>query len=203
MIVGIDEAGKGCVIGPLVVCGVRCDDRISELPVRDSKKLDRKKREEIARKLAKTFEHEIVVVSAEELNDLMERKSLNEILLEAYAKIIDSLEAEVYYVDSPDVKPDRLSERLEALTGKKVVAMHNAEEIPCVAAASILAKVTRDRMIEELKKTYGDFGSGYPADEKTRKFLKDHLTKGELPPIVRRKWKTLEKISQMSLLDFG
>ena len=94
----------------------------------------------------------------------------------------------------------------------KIVAEHKADSkyIP-VAAASILAKVTRDRAIEKLKEAYGEIGSGYPSDPITRRFLEEYYKKhGVFPPIVRKSWKTLEKIeeklknkeAQSTILDF-
>ncbi|WP_457753524.1 ribonuclease HII, partial [Thermococcus sp.] len=97
----------------------------------------------------------------------------------------------------------------------KIIAEHKADAkyLP-VSAASILAKVTRDKAIEKLKKQYGEIGSGYPSDPRTRKFLEEYYKEhGEFPPIVRKSWKTLRKIeeklkaqtrkgSQLDLLDF-
>ncbi|MEM0353542.1 MAG: ribonuclease HII, partial [Archaeoglobaceae archaeon] len=85
---GIDEAGKGCVIGPLVVAGVACDceEYLRSIGVRDSKRLSQKKREELAEKIRKVAKVEVISLSAEELNELMEIKNLNEILRDLYAE---------------------------------------------------------------------------------------------------------------------
>jgi len=149
---GIDEAGKGCVIGPLVVAGIACDcDLLSELGVKDSKKLQQKKREEIAEKLYEIGVIRVVKIDAEKLDELMGHKTINEILKDCYAEIIRHLKPELAYVDSPDVRPDRLSKELEEMTGVKVVAEHKADEkYLIVAAASIIAKVEREREVERL-----------------------------------------------------
>ncbi|MBE8540504.1 ribonuclease HII [Geoglobus acetivorans] len=209
-IAGIDEAGKGPVIGPLVVCGVACDEeslkRLSEIGVRDSKKLTPKRRREIAEELKKLVNWETVVIQPSELDRMMEEKTINEILKETCARIISRLNPDMVFVDSFDVKPERLAKELERLTGKRVVAKHYGEEEPVVAAASIIAKCLRDEMVEKLKEEYGDFGSGYASDERTRKWLEERLKNGEVPDIVRRKWKTVDRmmqgLKQKSLSEF-
>ena len=210
IIAGIDEAGKGPVIGPLVVCGVACDEKLlkklADLGVRDSKKLTPKRRKEIAEELKKLVKWEAVVIQPAELDRMMEDRTINEILKETCARIISRLNPDVVFVDSFDVRPERLSAELERLTGKKVVAKHYGEEEPVVAAASVIAKCLRDEMVERLKEKYGDFGSGYASDERTRKWLEERLKSGEVPDIVRRKWKTVDRmmngLKQKSLHEF-
>jgi len=93
---------------------------------------------------------------------------------------------------------------LKKRTGKEVEAAHKADELyPIVSAASIIAKVERDSEIEKLKKSFGDFGSGYASDERTIKFLNEYLRKyKKFPPFVRKSWKTLNRIQQQSLEEF-
>jgi ribonuclease HII len=71
-----------------------------------------------------------------------------------------------------------------------------------VAAASIIAKVEREKEIEELKEKLGDFGSGYASDPRTREVLRGWITKGKLPSCVRRRWKTISNLKQQTLEDF-
>jgi len=104
------------------------------------------------------------------------------------------------WVDAADVKPERFGERIRNLLSIRMVvnASHKADAtFTVVGAASILAKVTRDRLVCELAKQYGDIGSGYPSDPKTRAFLKryyqDH---GKFPPIARTEWKTLQQLKK-------
>lgn len=207
-ICGVDEAGKGPVIGPLVIAGVCCGEaeieKLKELGIRDSKRLSPSKREELAGMIKKLAQVKVRVISSEELNNLMEAKTINEILLEEFASIISSLKPDIAYIDCFDVNPERLSSGLNKLCGIEIVAEHSADsKYIIVAAASIIAKVVRDDIIEELKKEMGDFGSGYASDERTRKFIRDYMKeKGNFPPHVRKKWKTLGKLSQMSFSDF-
>ncbi len=204
IVAGIDEAGKGSVIGPLVVCGFRCKDDevdlIREIGVRDSKKIQREKREKIAKILMDTFDYEIIILSAEEINERMENETINDILRDCCLKLIKNLNADLTYVDSFDVKAERLKAELENKSSKRVVAMHKGERIEVVAAASIIAKYYRDKLIDELKSKFGDFGSGYPSDRKTIEWLKRDLNY-ELN-IVRKKWKTLKRLNQKTLSDF-
>ncbi len=207
MIAGIDEAGKGCVIGSLFVAGVCCDERtikiFEDLGVRDSKKLSHSKRVELAEEIRRISSVEILRVDAKSLNELMRYKTLNEILRDCYVELISKLKPKLVYVDCPDVKPDRFSKFIESATGVKVIAEHKADEkYVIVSAASIIAKVEREREIQMLKEIYGDFGSGYASDSKTRKFLNEIIKSGKIPDIVRKKWKTIAKLSQRSLNDF-
>jgi ribonuclease HII len=202
MIAGIDEAGKGCVIGPLVIAGVACDceDYLRSIGVRDSKKLSKKRREELAEKIREVAKVEVLKISAEDLNKLMEKKTLNEILRDGYEEIIKRLKPSVAFIDSPDVNPERLASYLRSSTGIEIVVAHRADEkYPIVSSASIIAKVERDWEIEKLKQKFGDFGSGYASDPKTIAFLKNLK---EWPFFVRIKWKTLKKINQSKLGDF-
>jgi ribonuclease HII len=202
MIAGIDEAGKGCVIGPLVIAGVACDceDYLRSIGVRDSKKLSKKRREELAEKIREVAKVEVLKISAEDLNKLMEKKTLNEVLRDGYEEIIKRLKPSVAFIDSPDVNPERLASYLRSSTGIEIVAAHKADgKYPIVSSASIIAKVERDWEIEKLKQKFGDFGSGYASDPKTIAFLKNLK---EWPFFVRIKWKTLKKINQSKLGDF-
>ncbi|WP_457549910.1 ribonuclease HII [Archaeoglobus sp.] len=208
MIAGIDEAGKGPVIGPLVVCGVMCDEETVELlkdmGVKDSKKLDRAKREELYNVIKSLCKVEILKISVEDLNRLMECMSINEVLKRAYVEIIKSLRTKVVYIDCPDVNVERFKHEIEERTGVEVFASHKADEIyPIVSIASIVAKVERDFEIDKLKKIYGDFGSGYPSDRRTIEFLSSYLREHKsFPPIVRKRWKTLKRLTTHTLSDF-
>ncbi len=205
MIAGIDEAGKGCVIGPLVVAGVACEESeaLAKLGVKDSKKLNHGKRIELDKKIREIAKVEVVKLYPSKLDEAMKFKSLNEILKECYAEIIRKLKPKVAYVDSPDVIPERLANALSEMTGVEVVAEHRAEDkYPVVAAASIVAKVEREKEIAKLKEVYGDFGSGYASDPRTREFLKKLIAEGKLPDCVRKRWKTVSNLSQRTLDDF-
>lgn len=207
-IAGIDEAGKGPVLGPLVIGIFCCDDKklrnLEKIGVKDSKKLSFNRRMEIYSKIRKLGHAETIKVHAEELDKLMECKTINDILKDCYTHLIKKVDADIYILDSPDVIPKRIANELKKLTKKEVKAFHKADEkCKVVAAASIVAKVERDMEIERIKKSIGDFGSGYASDKKTIKFLRDYLNKhGKFPPHTRMKWKTTSNLMQKDLKDF-
>jgi len=204
-IAGIDEAGKGPVIGPMVVCGVCCDERdvkrLEDLGVKDSKKLTPERRKELAEDIKNICKVYVVKIQPE---DIDRSENINDILRWSYAEIIEKLNPDLVIVDSPDVKPERIAEFLKKKTGKEVIATHKADEkYAVVSSASIIAKVERDEEIEKLKQIYGDFGSGYASDRRTIEFLRKYvLEHGKAPPIARKKWKTIKKLSQHTLVEF-
>jgi ribonuclease HII len=90
----------------------------------------------------------------------------------------------------------------------EVVSEHKADaRYAVVGAASIVAKVTRDRIIDELRAEFGEIGSGYPSDAKTVSFLKEYIREHGVPPTCARKsWQTvtdiMSKSAQKNLFDF-
>ncbi|WP_054841017.1 ribonuclease HII [Thermococcus peptonophilus] len=201
---GIDEAGRGPVIGPMVIAAVVIDEKnlpkLEELNVRDSKKLTPKRRERLFNDIIEVLDDYAILELSPDVIGSREG-TLNEFEVENFAKALNSLKIkpDVVYADAADVDEERFARELggERLTFKaEVVAKHKADDIfPVVSAASILAKVTRDRAIEKLKEEYGEIGSGYPSDPRTRAFLENYYREhGEFPPIVRKGWKTLKKI---------
>ncbi len=199
-LLGIDEAGRGSVLGPLVVCGVTVEeDRIKyleRLGLRDSKKISPKRRIALYRKINRIADCNTVHITAKDIDMLRSREvNLNEIEKIAMNRIIGDSDSSICFIDSMDVKPERLTSEIETMHPElKVVAEHKADDrYPIVSAASIIAKVERDRAINEIKKDYKDIGSGYPSDPKTIEFLKT-LPSGELPDFIRRSWATVKRI---------
>ena len=206
LVAGVDEAGRGCVIGPLVIAGVLAKEEIlpvlTKLGVKDSKLLSPQKRESLAVEIRRlTDKHIIVKLSPLEIDRVVEsgRKlhKLNRLEAENMARIIDALNPEEAYVDAADVLEERFKHHIqERLKSKaRIVSKHKADKIyPVVSAASIIAKVERDREIALLTAQYGDFGSGYLTDPKTMIFLKQWLDKhGDYPDCVRKSWKPAKK----------
>ncbi len=204
---GIDEAGRGPMIGPMVVCGLLFDEEpgttLSEMGIRDSKLLTPKKREALYGDiLAQAASSCVREVSAASIDELRGRGvSLNEVELLEFIAIAKKLKPLQLYVDAADVKAERfgaaIAERSKLESqGLVVVSEHRADlKYPVVSAASVIAKVHRDRSIARLHEEYGDFGSGYPADPKTVRFVEDLVARNEpLPPIVRRSWESVKRI---------
>jgi ribonuclease HII len=206
LIAGIDEAGRGCVIGPLVIAGVLFREEnlpvLKRIGVKDSKLLSPRKREELAVQIISIAEkHVVVKVSPSEIdravNSGRKLHKLNRLEAENMAQIIDMLNPDETFVDAADVLEDRfkhhIQEQLKAKT--MITSKHKADKIfPVVSAASIIAKVNRDDEITGLKSRFGDFGSGYLTDSKTMTFLKQWLSdNGEYPDFVRKSWKPAKK----------
>jgi len=206
LVAGVDEAGRGPVIGPLVIAGLVVEEgkleALVELGVRDSKRLSpgrRERLEPLIRRVAS--EVEVLEVSAEEI-DLQRRakRSLNILEARWMAEVLSRMKWDIAYVDASDVMAERYGRIIQShlATKRPIVSEHRADDTyPIVAAASILAKVRRDRRIRELHRKYGDFGSGYPTDPKTQLFLKEWLSShGTLPNIVRMTWETVRTLQK-------
>ncbi len=206
LVAGVDEAGRGCVIGPLVIAGVLIAEEnlhvLSRLGVKDSKLLSPTKREVLFTEIAGLAEKRYVVkLLPHEIDRAVESKrklqKLNRLEARTMAQIINALKPDEAFVDAADVVEERFKYHIqESLTVKaKVISRHKADKIyPVVSAASIVAKVERDREIAALRVTYGDFGSGYLTDQRTMLFLKRWLqTHNEYPSCVRKSWKPAKK----------
>ena len=201
-ILGIDEAGRGSVLGPMVIAGVVVPEKMEKvlerMGVKDSKRLVPNRRTILSRKLKKMFPHEIVVISAREIDDLRASGvNLNEIEKNAMESILLKLEFEKAIVDAVDVKAERFQENLRLDTGLNVFAEHKADDKYIeVSAASIIAKSARDEYIKDINKDFiksGGIGSGYPSDPKTKEFLSNY-TYDEMPDFVRKSWATVAKM---------
>lgn len=202
MITGIDEAGRGPVIGPMVMAGVIIDEEnikhLQDLGVKDSKKIKPEKREELFEKIISVVDdYFIVSLSCEEIDSNLSQEDMNLNWLEAdtQAKILERLNPKKAYIDCPSNNPTGFSNYLKQKvnTDCELIVEHSADDkYPVCSAASILAKVTRDREINKLKEEHGDFGSGYPADPKTKTFIREN----HQLPIYRKCWSTWKRIEQ-------
>ena len=204
---GIDEAGRGPVIGPLVIAGVLFKEndlpKLVNLGVKDSKLLSPQKRETLALQIRElALKWHIVLLSPAEIDRVVESRrklhKLNRLEAQAMAKVITVLKPDVVYVDASDVLADRFKEHIaENLSfSPKIISEHKADvKYPVVSAASIIAKVERDKVISQLQKKHGNMGCGYPSDSNTIKFLEDWIRKFcSYPDFVRKSWKTAKRI---------
>ena len=207
LIAGVDDAGRGSILGPLVIAGILVKEedlqKLVNLGVRDSKLLSPKKREELAEEIKKiAVKCYVLKLSPSEIDKVVNsgRKlhRLNRLEAKAMAKVIEELKPDIVYVDASDVVPERFKQHIqECLPFKvKIVSEHKADQkYPIVSAASVIAKVERDKAIEEIKREYGEVGCGYPTDPKTIKFLEECLKKfGEYPHFVRKSWKPAKRL---------
>jgi len=205
MIAGADEAGRGPVFGPMVLCGVLLEERaLDELKaagVKDSKLLSPRRRETLSKLIAEMAERlEVIELPPSEIDELrlVKKINLNEIEAMNFARILDRLKPKIAYVDSADPNPAMFKERIERhmrARPKLVVENYADRKYIVVSAASIIAKVRRDERIAELRHKYGEFGSGYPADPRTIDFLERWVREhGRLPEFARKSWETAQRI---------
>jgi ribonuclease HII len=214
-VLGIDEAGRGAVIGPLVICGVVCrEDKTEDLTaagVKDSKCLkpdDRNRVCEAARCHIDGLLY--IVLTPQEIDRAVRSHQLNVLEARAMAAVINTLEPDLAIIDSVErVRPDAVEAGLgirnfrhliEALVQRNVPIMaenHADKNYPVVAAASVYAKVKRDELVASLYEKYGrNFGSGYPT-KKTFAFLVDYFGEHHrFPEDMRTNWKTRRKIEE-------
>lgn len=209
LIAGVDDAGRGPVIGPLVIAGVAMRKeslpKLSRLGVKDSKLLSPQRRETLSVEVKKIAEkHAVVKLSPKEIDETVlngrRLRRLNWLEAQTMAKVIEMLRPDLAYVDASDVNAERFKHHiLECLSFKvEIVSEHKADRnYPIVSAASIIAKVERDREIAELRVKHGNFGSGYPSDPRTAAFLRQYLREhGSHPDFVRKSWKPAKKAKE-------
>jgi len=205
-ICGVDDAGRGSMLGPLVIAGISLNKsdipKLSLLGVKDSKQLTPKSREELYKKIIKLVEaYYVVKISPKSIDVSVKKHELNHLEAKYMAKVITKLNSDISYVDSCDVNPGRFGKEISKLSNnKKIKSYHHADSrFVVVSAASIIAKVTRDRTIEKLRKKH-DLGSGYPSDSKTIDFVTSYYeTHKTLPVFVRKSWKPTQKILNKKL----
>lgn len=202
-ICGIDDAGKGPVLGPMVLAGIVVDekdvDTLKELGAKDSKLLTQNQREQIYTKIIKFVKtYKIIKIPPEEIDKhvLSETSNLNWLEADKVAEIINALRPDEVIVDCPSNNKKAFANYLESKIKVKTSLRceHKGERFYPVAAASIIAKVTRDREVDFLKKKFGSIGSGYPSDVITKKFLKENWNKH--PEIFRHSWSSYQEYSE-------
>ncbi|PVX25288.1 MAG: ribonuclease HII [Candidatus Bathyarchaeum sp.] len=211
LVSGVDEAGRGSVLGPLVIAGVCIDEKdlpkLVDFGVKDSKLLSPQKRETLATQIRElALNCHVVFLSPAEIDRVVETGKrlhrLNRFEAQAMAKVIAILKPDSVYVDASDVNAQRFGEHIaENLDFQlNIVSEHKADlNYPVVSAASIIAKVERDLVISNLQKKHGNLGCGYPSDSKTTTFMGDWIRKfGSYPDFVRKSWKTSKRIKTES-----
>ncbi|MBS3144163.1 ribonuclease HII [Candidatus Woesearchaeota archaeon] len=196
LIAGVDEAGRGPVIGPLVIVGAMLDEKdlpkLDKLGVKDSKLLTPKKREELFPKIQQICKYKIIIIEPKEIDEAVLSEELNLNWLEALksVEIIKALKPNKAILDCPSPNIPKYTNYIKEKLGMheiKIICEHKADvNHKIVGAASILAKVTRDRIIEEIRKKYGEIGPGYTSNAITQKFLKENWDKH--PEIFRKSW---------------
>ncbi|MGA1821754.1 MAG: ribonuclease HII [Thermoplasmatota archaeon] len=242
MIAGVDEAGRGPVLGPLVICALSSRDPewLFGLSVKDSKITSPERRSELHDILTERCSYCLVSIPAGAIDAARENMTMNRLEVLGFTSALASLvekrsvrhpdlpdaviikvhdkggRIESVYLDAADVDAGRFGTNIRSELDRMgiripdIISEHKADaRYPVVSAASIIAKVSRDRSIEEISESVStDIGSGYPADPVTRAFLESWVRKnGDLPEFARRSWDTsrniLRDMGQSRLSDFG
>lgn len=212
LILGIDDAGRGPVIGPMVLAGCLVNKDIEKefvkLGVRDSKTILPKKREKLAEEIKlRVLAYHAVIIPVREIDGKdNDNLNLNQREAVAASQIINKINKQIknshkiqVVIDCPSTNIPAWKEYLEkfliARTNITVICEHKADiNHVAVSAASIIAKSTREKEIKQLKKELGvDFGSGYSSDPVTRKFIYENYDKYKDKGIFRESWGTIKK----------
>jgi len=209
MRVGVDEAGKGPVLGSMFAAAVRADP--DDLPegVGDSKGIPAERRERLAAEVRAAADAVAVAeVTVERIDD--PETDMNGLTVAAHAEALADAAAadDEALVDAGDTNAVRFERRVERRAPPAVRAEHGADETHAiVGAASIVAKSAREAHVADLTAAYGDVGSGYPSDPTTRSFLREYVDEhGSLPACARDSWQTSRDVlaarDQASLGEF-
>ena len=199
LICGVDEAGRGSLLGPLVIAGVSLKRskirKLSSMGIRDSKKLTPVARERLYKKIIEyADDYYIARINPKTIDRSVKNHQLNSLEAKYMAKVIVKLKPNISYVDSCDVNPKRFGKEINKMAKRgKIRSYHHADSrFVIVSAASIVAKVNRDKAITKLCKEH-DLGSGYPSDRKTINFVSKYISdRKEIPSFVRKSWKPVQ-----------
>ena len=215
MRIGVDEAGKGPVLGPMVAAAVRANPETLPDGIADSKRLSPARREELAATLRERDDISVGVAFVEPgtIDDPETDMNLLTVRAQVEAAADVASDGDELLCDAGDVSESRFGRRVrdgvaDAGISVDVHAQHRADdEHAIVGAASIVAKVERDRRVEAIAEEYGEVGSGYPSDQTTRDFLREFVREhGILPDCARKSWSTCADLlaahEQASLGDF-
>lgn len=207
---GVDEAGRGAVLGPLIVCGLVLSDedesQLHVLGVRDSKNLSQNKREQLnSQILNRAICCKIHNLSSHDLDAQRSKgQSLNvieeNIMLDILRDIREVCEStlDCVIVDAFVSKGNRLEKEVKKMFphSQVICSFHADSQYPCVSAASVVAKVERDKCMKDLEiELQRTLGTGYPHDPLTIRYLKQYVTENRsAPSIARSSWITVQKL---------
>ena len=208
-ITGVDEAGRGPVIGPLVVAALSIpaedEQKLRQQNIKDSKLLSVKRRTELEEWILNQegWIHQVVICHPARIDSYVVNMGLNLLEVELFAEALNSIGKTegTIIVDACDVNEERFASRIASRLVDwpwpvQLISEHKADfNHLIVAAASILAKQERDRQMKNISDEFGmNLGSGYPSDAITVGALPALLT-GDCPhPQLRWSWKTIRKL---------
>ncbi len=203
IVLGVEEAGRGPVIGPMVMAAVSIEEKdefkLDILGVKDSKELTAKQRKKLydgILEMAK--EYKTTIVGCNEIDNAVgsDETNLNWLEADKISEFINTMEADKVIIDCPSNNLTEYKRYIQKKLNKKVelIVEHKADKnYLVVGAASIIAKVIRDKEIEKIKKNHNiDFGSGYTSDPFTIQFLEKNHDKY---PIFRKSWSSWRRVA--------
>lgn len=211
LILGIDDAGRGPIIGPMILAGVLIDKnqeaKLKRLNIRDSKTVSHPERIKLSKEIKEnSYAHYITKSYPNEIDQAVQTYNLNTLEAQKAAEIINNINTKKYHketikvvLDCPSINTTKWQETLIKYIQNKenlqIVCEHKADaNHVSVGAASILAKVTREEEVEKIKQKYGNIGSGYPADPFTKEFLSKRGKELENEGIFRKSWATWKNL---------
>jgi len=215
-VAGIDEAGRGPLIGPLVIAAAAIveghEPELKALGVKDSKLLTETQREDILKELVRIIHYELIIIQPLEIDDTLASPNTNLNWLEADhgAALLNKLQVKLEdnisrcIIDCPSTNIKAYTKYFQEKVDDKDIILqveHKADlNHLIVGAASIIAKVTREKEIDKIKKKLKiDFGSGYPSDPKTKAFVEKYHSEKEYSHLFRKSWETYKKITRSKM----
>ncbi|SRR3989344_1605175 len=205
LVCGIEEAGRGPVIGPLIMVGLAMEKRhlekLKALGVKDSKQLTIKQIQILKEQILKIpNKHIILRIQPKEIDDAVDgNNSLNLNWLEARktAELLNQLNPNTAYIDCPSPNINAYKSYIRRLLKNKEIELipeHKADiKYPIVSASSIIAKCIREEEVAKIEKIVKQsIGSGYPSNPICQKFLKENHDK--YPQFVRHSWASYKNI---------
>jgi len=212
-IAGLDEAGRGPVVGPMIIAALLFTEKealyfLKLAGVKDSKKLLPKKREKLSKMILNKAKNTLIVIlNPPTIDAYIANSSLTALEAEIFALALNILKPDVAYIDAASINAEsfkkNIAKRLH-VTSITLVCEHKADDkYLATAAASIIAKVMRDQLISSIKRFLGNIGSGYPSDPLTRKIIGDKKIIKEYNNFFRISWRTIRNsIYSVDILSF-
>lgn len=202
---GIDDAGRGPVIGPMILAGIiikkEDEHKLKEMGAKDSKLLLPTKRKALSLEIKKFCQYRAEITSPKDIDACDNLNNLEAIKSAMIInKLADGIKDDIeVIIDCPSINIKTWNSFVEKLVINKkikIISEHKADfNHPSVSAASIIAKEMREDEVHKLKqKLQIDFGSGYPADPKTKEFIEKNFNNEKFSDIIRHSWGTVKKL---------
>lgn len=191
IVLGVDEVGRGCLAGPVVAAAIKVDESIIDFNVNDSKKVSHAKRAHIHDALITTFEYGIGIVDVEEIDEINILNATKKAMTQALQMIAGHTELPVI-VDG-NFKPYEATNFFPVIKADSIMTS--------VAAASIIAKVVRDKIMLEKAQEFPHYGWQTNVGYGTAEHIESILKNGACIHHRKTFLKKLESRSQLALFS--